>query len=648
MTEQQTPEARDVKTEGGNYNEQIGKHYIHAQTVHIYETAPNPSVPSTNNGKVTASQKQLAFAIAGSFDEVDHAKLKAIVALLQKISGDATIEIIRVEEGSIRIILNGSDKGLERIKELVESGELTEVLGTSVKYAQFVDGKTSDNIKNTELDDKFRLIQEIIPQVDTAIGENTKYISQKSMTKEQEPKQRDIKTESGNYNERIAGNYVQGNYIQGNKNSTKVVLTLIGLITLVVATVGIVFSHSNNAGFFFSNNNIVNQNNSTEEQRKKIERAESLLSSEILTNISYIDNRLGYVAASLLDKEMKGDLKVIQEKLGTLLNDSSSVSYRRLIAQDQVASLRQAFNGRPLRIEAGGTLIQVLIDGKVNPGKINAFYSDLAEVQDASESLLTNLSEVAASTNTASQAVKYDQRKKLALVIAKLRNRSMIAYLRGLIALESLGVSSSNIQNKLIALKYLEPKDLIGQSEVNALLNERLKEAESLASERKTLLQESQIALDKSLKIQNSDPWNVVVGKAIALRKRGQIAEAVAAFKLYGEMFSKSDPTAEQYSRTAQQFTIQAEQLNLEGGVYLYKILKEGAAVKVGLTVGDIIVGYGSKNITTVDNLTSAIESLSEGNPITITYLRMQKDGQLIQKTTSVPKGEIGAGLIPI
>ncbi|WP_392530186.1 alr0857 family protein [Nostoc sp. C117] len=151
MTEKQTPEAKDIQTSGGNYCERIERHYISAETVNIYETAPNPSASSTNNRKVTASQKQLAFAIAGSFDEVDHGKLKAILALLQKISGDATIEIIRVEEGSIRIILNGSDEGLERIKQLFESGELTEVLGTPVEYVDL-----------TELDEKSCLIRDIV------------------------------------------------------------------------------------------------------------------------------------------------------------------------------------------------------------------------------------------------------------------------------------------------------------------------------------------------------------------------------------------------------------------------------------------------------------------------------------------------------
>lgn len=164
MTEKQTPEMRDITTSGGNYCERVERHHIVAETVNIYETAPNSTAPSINNGKVTASQKQLAFAIAGSIKDVDQAKLKAILALLQKISGDATIEIIRVEEGSIRIILNGSDEGLERINELVESGELTEVLGTSVEYAQFVDRESLGDIEETELNNKSRLFPETISQ----------------------------------------------------------------------------------------------------------------------------------------------------------------------------------------------------------------------------------------------------------------------------------------------------------------------------------------------------------------------------------------------------------------------------------------------------------------------------------------------------
>ncbi|NJM23972.1 MAG: hypothetical protein HC907_38035 [Richelia sp. SM1_7_0] len=118
---------------------------------------------STNNGKVVIDKKQLAFAIAGSIDEIDQVKLKAILALLKKISGDASIEIIRVEEGSIRLILEGSEEGLERIKEVFESGELTEVLGDAVEYVQFVDNDSSDN-QDTESDNQSSLTEESFTQ----------------------------------------------------------------------------------------------------------------------------------------------------------------------------------------------------------------------------------------------------------------------------------------------------------------------------------------------------------------------------------------------------------------------------------------------------------------------------------------------------
>jgi uncharacterized protein YjbI with pentapeptide repeats len=82
--------------------------------------------------------KRLCFAIAGSIEEIDKNKLDAIVALLQKLGGDTTIEILDIDEGSIKLILGGSPEALERIESLFLSGELTEVLGTLVQDAYFL------------------------------------------------------------------------------------------------------------------------------------------------------------------------------------------------------------------------------------------------------------------------------------------------------------------------------------------------------------------------------------------------------------------------------------------------------------------------------------------------------------------------------
>jgi hypothetical protein len=87
-------------------------------------------------------------------------------------------------------------------------------------------------------------------------------------------------------------------------------------------------------------------------------------------------------------------------------------------------------------------------------------------------------------------------------------------------------------------------------------------------------------------------------------------------------------------------------------GNYIQRIKNSG---KLLLTLSTLIgivailgINYGNKTIATVDNFISASESVLEGEPVRITYLRMDKDGQFIQKTVSVPKGAIGAGLMPI
>jgi uncharacterized protein YjbI with pentapeptide repeats len=82
---------------------------------------------------------RLSFAIAGSIDEIDKQKLDAIVALLQRLGGDTTIEILDIDEGSIRLILGGSPIALEKIEALFRSGKLAMLCGTSVQDAHIVD-----------------------------------------------------------------------------------------------------------------------------------------------------------------------------------------------------------------------------------------------------------------------------------------------------------------------------------------------------------------------------------------------------------------------------------------------------------------------------------------------------------------------------
>ena len=158
---------RSAKTKSGHYTAAITEHYIQAENVSVNQPQSTSeavvvadlenSIKTTFTQHTDSAQKCLAFAIAGGIDQVDETKLKAIVALLQKMTDDSSIEIIT-------LILGGSPAGLEKLKDLHESGELTEVLDTPIEDVHFVSPETSENDDEAANKDKSRLIQEIITQ----------------------------------------------------------------------------------------------------------------------------------------------------------------------------------------------------------------------------------------------------------------------------------------------------------------------------------------------------------------------------------------------------------------------------------------------------------------------------------------------------
>ncbi|MBW4627680.1 MAG: pentapeptide repeat-containing protein [Brasilonema octagenarum HA4186-MV1] len=87
---------------------------------------------------------------------------KILQLILQEHSGD-TITITDIQEGSIRLIVEGSQEDIERLVSRIKSGELTEVNGFPVEDAQIL-SEISDDDESNELDDKWRLVQEIVSQ----------------------------------------------------------------------------------------------------------------------------------------------------------------------------------------------------------------------------------------------------------------------------------------------------------------------------------------------------------------------------------------------------------------------------------------------------------------------------------------------------
>jgi uncharacterized protein YjbI with pentapeptide repeats len=102
------------------------------------------------------------FILAGSFDDINENKIKAIQALLRKIAPDTELIIQKVEEGSIKVTVEAKIETLELLKALFKSGELTELLEFSIENVRILSQDVSNIDKSSDLVEKSRLIQEIV------------------------------------------------------------------------------------------------------------------------------------------------------------------------------------------------------------------------------------------------------------------------------------------------------------------------------------------------------------------------------------------------------------------------------------------------------------------------------------------------------
>ena len=115
------------------------------------------SLGTLTQEQTETDEEKFSFSILGTASKVDLPKLKAIAAHLQRITGDTSIEIVDIEKGSIRLILEGSQESLEQIETLFKSGHLTEVEGIPVENVQFVTPKKTEYDKDIQTIDKKRL-----------------------------------------------------------------------------------------------------------------------------------------------------------------------------------------------------------------------------------------------------------------------------------------------------------------------------------------------------------------------------------------------------------------------------------------------------------------------------------------------------------
>jgi uncharacterized protein YjbI with pentapeptide repeats len=85
--------------------------------------------------------------------------VKIIELILKQYSGDS-INIVDIQKGSIRLILEGSQADIKQLVSHIQSGEITELSGFPIEDIQIL--KESLDDENNELNDKWHLVQEIV------------------------------------------------------------------------------------------------------------------------------------------------------------------------------------------------------------------------------------------------------------------------------------------------------------------------------------------------------------------------------------------------------------------------------------------------------------------------------------------------------
>lgn len=351
---------------------------------------------------------------------------------------------------------------------------------------------------------------------------------------------------------------------------------------------------------------------------------------DILNNLINLDSQLVFVDAAVKD----------------LPQATTSQEYRIVLANAGIPELRQSLAMKPLRTDGGTEYIVNLINSGADPSAVRSFYDNLRVVADNAKDLIDSLDKLAREpARNAAWVAQYQREADLNL--RRLRTNAEISHLSGLIALSQMTYPPVDVAATLQGLTHLTPTTLLPENELNRQLAVQSQILAGLVEERRQLVASAQNLLDADLQVQPGDTWDVVVGKAIAARKLGEIETSALIFAQYGELFAAGDPTAAPYAATAQIFTRQANSLGVEGGVYLFQVEPGSNAAAAGMQVGDIIIAIGPQTVVTATDFEAAMKALPQGAPFELTILRREGE-RFTRQTFQVSAPPLGVGAMPI
>jgi hypothetical protein len=70
--------------------------------------------------------------IDGTTNDFDSWRLEEILAQVRRLANDATLELVRRDDGSVVLVLNGTEEGYKKIATLFERGGLSGLIGVKV------------------------------------------------------------------------------------------------------------------------------------------------------------------------------------------------------------------------------------------------------------------------------------------------------------------------------------------------------------------------------------------------------------------------------------------------------------------------------------------------------------------------------------
>ena len=107
-------------------------------------------LPDETIGGESSTSGEYVIVLSGTVSELDKARTEALVEHLRAFAKDTSLTLLRIQKGSIKVVVRGTRAGFERLRNLEAEGKLSEELGFRVLELEWTHRKPSKQAANRE------------------------------------------------------------------------------------------------------------------------------------------------------------------------------------------------------------------------------------------------------------------------------------------------------------------------------------------------------------------------------------------------------------------------------------------------------------------------------------------------------------------